>query len=277
MKKLVLFVITASLFGVNFVQAQPELPTWEVGVGMVGFYYPDYLGSNEQRLMAAPFPFVAYRSKKLEINRNEAKSILFEHQAWELDLSFSGSVPVNSNGNKLRNGMPDLDAALEIGPVLKYTLWTDHYDEVKFEWPIRAVIASDFKRIHHEGWVVAPGIYYYGRHSFSKNHRLKLTLGAGFRWGDERYHGYIYDVAPDYSRIGRLSYKTSAGYGGEFINLALDWYFERFWLGAFYRSYHLDRAAFKDSPLVERNHSHTMGIAATWRLWRSSTTIKTLD
>jgi outer membrane protein len=257
--------------------AQPNLPQWELGVGVIGYDYPDYLGSKHQRQLALPFPLVVYRSEKFEIRRGEAKALLFDYGPWELDLSFSGSVPVNSKKNTKRQGMPDLDAAVEIGPVVKYRFWQRDLNELKFEWPLRAVLASDFKRVHHEGWVSEPGVYYYRRQAFSNTHRTKLTLGLGARWGSRDYHGYIYDVDSAYATPQRAAYRAEAGYGGAFFRLGYDWYYDRLQLGAFYRYYHLDGAAFRASPLVETAQAHSLGVMLSWRFWQSAQTIKALD
>ncbi len=54
------------------------------------------------------------------MDRNGPRGILFDTKRLQLDLSLNASIAVESDDNEARRGMPEIDATLEIGPVLKY-------------------------------------------------------------------------------------------------------------------------------------------------------------
>ncbi|MCK7496073.1 MAG: MipA/OmpV family protein [Comamonadaceae bacterium] len=62
---------------------------------------------------------------------------------------------MKSDDNQARSGMPDLDPTLEIGPALDLALVRSRDRKISLELrlPVRAVIATDFSRVHGEGWI----------------------------------------------------------------------------------------------------------------------------
>jgi len=48
------------------------------------------------------------------------RGLFFKSDNAELDVSLNGSVPVKSSENRARQGMPDLEPTLEIGPLTEH-------------------------------------------------------------------------------------------------------------------------------------------------------------
>ncbi len=137
--------------------------------------------------------------------------------------------------------------------------------------PVRAVFASDFTFIDHEGWKAHPQL------------KIDITdvlggwsLGAvlGPVFADDNYHAYYYDVKPRYATQSRPAYKAGGGYSGMSIQLSASRRFGNLWLGMFARYDNLSGAVFEDSPLVETRHSFTGGLGAAWMLGRSAQTVR---
>lgn len=226
-------------------------------MGMAFVTYPSYLGSSDQKLIAVPFPYIRYRGEKFQIEKGGIKKELFNINGLSLDLSVSGSLPVDSGSSKIREGMKDLDFVFEAGPKISYKIWNDSLYSLYLRLPIRAVISSNLKsNIKSQGFLLTPQFrveYTRGEKEFS------FTSGAVF--ADSTYHHYFYGVDKKYSTPKRVAYKGSGGYGGYrngigFKNKNGSWMY-----GAFLIHYTLNGATFEDSPLFEQNNSLFAGFS----------------
>ncbi|MCY7389234.1 MAG: MipA/OmpV family protein [Burkholderiales bacterium] len=246
------------------------LPLWEVGGGVAAISFPDYRGSASRRSYLLPVPVLVYRGDIFQIDREKMRGLLFKSDRAELDISISGSVPVRSDGNRVREGMPDLDPSLEIGPSLNIWLAKTESAKLALRLPLRAVIASDFRSVHSAGVLANPNL------------NLDLRAGQGWRVGlvagalfaDRKYHDHFYGVAPAYARPGRSAYRAAGGYSGAQFIAALSRRFEPAWVAGFVKADVLNGAAFASSPLVERRNNVSVGIAVTWVFAQSGTRVE---
>ena len=83
-------------------------PLWELGVGVAGFRFDDYRGSDHSNTYLFPVPFFAYRGPILRADRDGARAVLFEASRFTVDVSLGASVPTKSKDDEARLGMPDL-------------------------------------------------------------------------------------------------------------------------------------------------------------------------
>lgn len=256
---------------------QQKLPKWEFGLGPGLIDYPDYPGSKERNTLLLPFPYVTYRGEQFQIDQREVRKPLFDAGKWGLDLSLAASLPVSSKENRLRQGMDDLDAAVELGPVVHFSLWHDRLNTFDFALPVRAVIASDFRSLHQEGWISAPGLHYAYRRQFTQSQRLKFSAGVSANFATQRYHHYLYGVESSEATPGRPVYQGQSGFSGLTYLLGLNWHFGDYWLGAFYKLNDLNGSVIEDSPLVETTRAETFGLALTWNFYVSEETVKPLE
>ena len=260
-----------------FCLADQKLPKWEFGLGPSIFHYPDYPGSKETNNLVLPFPYVSYRGDYITVDQREVKGALYQLDRMELDISLSGSIPVDSKDNQKRKGMDNLDGSVEVGPVFRYQLFRHDLNEFKFELPVRWVIASDFRSLHEEGWVTSPGFYYYYRDSFAKDQRIKITLGAAAHFGTAKYHNYFYGVDEEFETEDRSAYKATGGFSSMNYSLGLNWHIGQFWVGGFVKIRDLTQAVYKDSPLIETKQSETFAIAFTWNFMKSKQMVRGLE
>lgn len=248
------------------------LPLWELGAGLGAISFPDYRGSDERSSYLLPIPYFIYRGEKLKVARDSVSGRLLETEKFVIDLSLNGSVPVDSDDNEARAGMPDLDPTLEFGPILKVPLLVSAQKRrrLDFRLPVRAIITSD---LEHIGWIAQPQLNldiasplgYEG---------WRLGLVAGPLFGDEEYHDYFYGVTPQFARPGRPAYSADGGYAGTQLIAALSKRYPRFWVGGFVKWDTLDGAVFEDSPLIRDESFFTGGIAISWIFKVSETQVE---
>ena len=242
-----------------------ELPLWEFGLGPIGLRLPDYRGSDESRSYTYPFPYFIYRGDFLRVDREGVRGILFESNRVELGLSLNGTPPTDSDKNRTRQGMPDLDPTLEIGPRLNLTLTQDRAKDWRLDLrlPLRAAIAVDPPEARGIGWVFAPHLNLETHPSFL-NGTWNLGVQAGPLFATAKYHHYFYAVEPEFATPERPAYSPGGGYSGTLALAYLSRRFGSFWLGAFARYDTLKRAIFEASPLVKSDHSVMAGISVAW-------------
>jgi len=253
-----------------------ELPLWEAGFGFSGLSMPDYRGSSEQRSYLLPLPYMIYRGEILRSDRKGIYGQVFETDRVQLNISVDASVPVTSDRNAARSGMPDLDATGQIGPALEVCLVKNCEADsiVQFRLPIRAVVATDFSRAHGIGYIANPQLNFdFTKIGSGRGWNLGFAFGPLF--ATEQYHRYYYDVSQDYAISGvRSTYSARAGYSGSLILFAISKRFDRVWFGAYGRYDNLSNAVFADSPLVKTKHAYMAGIGFAWVFGESATLVQ---
>ncbi len=252
-----------------------QRPLWEIGAGGAALSFPDYRGSNQRQTWVLPYPYIVYRGEILQADERRMRGLFFKTDRLELDVSFNGSVPVDSNKNDARRGMPDLDATLEIGPALNVLLMqsVDRKTRVELRLPVRTVLASDFSYVRQVGWVFQPHVNVdvadplgYGG--------WNLGLLAGPLVTDRRYNRYFYAVEAPFVTASRPAYGAGGGYAGTQLIAALSKRYRQFWVGGFVKWDTLNGAAFADSPLVKDKQGVAAGIAVAWVIGESKTRVE---
>jgi outer membrane scaffolding protein for murein synthesis (MipA/OmpV family) len=247
-----------------------EYPLWELGAGIGAFALPDYRGADEGRGYALPVPYVVYRGKFLKADRHGIRGSLFDSDRLDLNLSLAASLPVDSSKNAARNGMPDLEPTVEIGPSMEIALWRsgDRSDLLALRLPLRAAFTVEGSP-RAIGWVATPhlNLDLAGRGALAG---WNLGLLAGPVYGSRRQHEYFYGVAPRFATPTRPAYEAPGGYAGMQFIAAASRRFPRYWAGAFLRADTLRGAAFEASPLLRREHYVAGGAAIAWLIGEST-------
>jgi len=249
------------------VPALAEQPLWELGLGAGALSLPHYRGSDQSHQWLLPIPLGVYRGPIFRATRDGARAVLLERDRFDFDISLAAGPPTRSSENDARNGMPDLDATVEIGPNLNLTLAQGAAWEIQLQLPVRAVFAlgSDAGSI---GWTASPVL------------NLDLDV-AGWNIGlqggplaaSRNYHAYYYDVAPAYATANRPGYSAPGGHAGWTSRAGASRRYGPLWVGAFVRADSLSGATFVASPLVRRRENVTFGFAMSWVLAASATQV----
>ena len=249
-----------------------ELPLWEAGAGFTGLSIPDYPGSDERRVYLLPLPYLVYRGDILRVDRKGMYGMLFESDRVELNISADLGVPVKSDTNRARTGMPDIDPVVQIGPLLEVCLFSrcDADTVVKFRLPVRAAVATDLSHYSGIGFVTNPQLNVdFNNVGSGRGWDLGFAFGPVF--ATEQYNDYYYQVSPQYAIPGvRPSYDATSGYSGTLLVIAATKRFDHLWFGAFARYDDLAGAVFADSPLIRTRHSIMAGFGFAWVFGQSS-------
>jgi MipA family protein len=252
-----------------------EEPLLEYGLGVGAVAFEDYRGSNSSHVYPLPIPTLWYYGKFLKSDRDGVRGTLFNQDRVELNLSGNATTPVRND--RERNGMPNLKSTLELGPSLDLHLLRSDDARIKFDlrMPLRAAFTAEASpRVI--GWTFTP------RFNLDLADPLgfagwNLGLLTGPLFADRRYHDYFYTVAPQYATVTRPAYRAVGGYAGTQAITALSKHFPHFWVGAYVRYDTLARAAFVDSPLVQRKSYWAAGFGISWMIHRSSTMVEVPD
>lgn len=251
-------VRAALLYFAACASTQANEPVLELGIGFGGVSLPDYRGADEQSSYVVPWPFIVYEHEQFSLDRQGLRGRLFGRPDLSVLLSVNAGVPVNSDENSARAGMPDLDPSIEIGPELDWRWRRVGAQRLGFKFPVRAVFATDLSYADAIGWVAHPQIAWA---------RIPRTRGdwdidaiAGPLFAGDRYHDYYYAVAPAFATALRPTYDSRAGYSGFRSSIGGSRRFGRYWLGGYVRYEYLRGAAFDDSPLYKRDHALMLGL-----------------
>jgi len=254
-----------------------EKPLWELGAGISALSLPDYRGSDQTSLYAIPFPYLVYRGEFLKADRHGIRGTFFGSDRIELNLSLGASLPVNSDDNRARQGMSDLQPTVEFGPSLNLDLWhsNDRRTRLDLRLPVRTAVTVK-GGMDDIGWVFSPRLNL----DISDVAGLpgwNLGLLAGPIYGSERNHDYFYSVAPQYTTAERPAFDAKGGYAGSQFMLTASKRYPNYWLGAFARWDSLKDAVFADSPLVKRDGYFAAGVGIAWILGESSTRVEAVE
>jgi len=246
-----------------------QLPLWEAGAGVAIINFPHYRGSNERQTYVLPMPYLIYRGEVLKVDRQRVRGLLFHSDYAELDVSVNGSVPVKNDA--ARQGMPNLDPTLEIGPALNVSLYKSASNQAQLELrlPLRSVLSSDFSNIRGVGWIFQPQLNLDVQNLFDQT-GWNMGMAAGPIFTDHRYNQYFYGVDAGYALPDRPAYLASGGYAGSQLVATLSKRYPRIWTGCFIKLDTLRGAAFEGSPLVKSKQYATAGFAISWVFAESS-------
>ena len=245
-----------------------ELPLWEAGAGVGVYNAPHYLGSDQNSTWSLPLPFFVYRGDYLRSDRGGLAGSIYKRDRLDLRLSGSGSLPISSDDNRAREGMPDLQLMGEIGPSLEYRLLQGNDYLLRFDLPVRAALTFD-SGVQYRGLVSNPRLYLRNRIA---SHWL-LTATAGPMLASEKFHDYFYQVDSEYATPERPAYNAKAGFTAMRYSASISRYWGGFFVGGFVHAYDLQSAKNRDSPLVRQKDYVSTGFAISWVLRRSAETV----
>jgi len=241
-------------------KSNEEQPKLELGLGVGGLSVPHYRGSDQTAEFLIPFPYVKYTSKRLKIDREGGRYFIHDFGNSKLDISVDFAFPVKSDDNRARNGMPNLNAIIEIGPRLLFYPYTsdDESFQIRIGLPLRAAVATRIVETEFIGGTFSPYIQF-------RHYGYNTTIfSIGPFWATEQYHDYFYQVDPEFVTAQRSLYDAKGGYGGTKLSLASSKRFKKYWAGVFARYYLLEGAVYQDSPLIKQSTSFVIGFGIAY-------------
>lgn len=245
------------------------LPRWEVGISAAALYAPDYRGADEMRTRALALPYVVYRGERLRADRDGLRAELFEGNRVEFNFSAGLGLPVNSDRNTARRGMPEIDWVLEFGPAMNVRLasWDSGRNDLQLRLPVRAAFALD-DGADYIGSVFSPNLRATFRGvPWAGGAQLRVSTGPIFATGD--FHRFYYGVEPQFATATRPAYRPGAGYSGwdlstSAVKVLGDWR-----LFGFAGLDVINGATFEDSPLIRRRSNWSVGLGFAYVIVQS--------
>jgi outer membrane protein len=249
-----------------------DLPLFELGVLAAGGTVPDYPAAGENHFRAIGLPYFAYRG---EILRSDEKGLLrgriVNTDRLELDVSLKGSLPVDSDKNDARRGMPDLDWLGEIGPRLQVRLARAPAGnaKVELELPVRAAFSTDLSDLDYRGIIFAPELAY--QHEDFLGRDIQVKLGVSSTFATSELTEYLYEVPSGFATASRPAYAADAGYVGSALQLVAFHPLNRRWrlFGGVRTDFH-HGSANEDSPLFREKTTYTAGVGVIWSFYQSA-------
>lgn len=267
-------LLAMSLFG-SAALGQTE-PKWELGVGIGSQTLADYRGSKHYEANFLPIPFIVYNGDFLKADDDGIRGLFHKTDRFELNISIAGSLNGNGEDSPLREGMPELHPAAEIGPSANFNLTGQDFNKGwSLRIPVRGVFTFDVSEldVDHIGYLANPQFTYEGLDWKGWDGSLDL----GILYGSKEYHEYYYSVTPQFAIAERPAYEADSGYSGSYFNFSMVRREGRLWYGGYLRYDNLNGTAFADSPLVETDHYFTLGLGVSWVLRQSKTMVPVED
>ena len=260
----ILVILTFSTQAQTYRANRDQLPLLEAGAGVVWGTTPHYPGSDEHTTIVVPFPTFQYRGDVVRADEDGGlrTRYLFNDNA-EINLSIGGSLPVSSDDNDEREGMPKLNTILEFGPGL-IVHFVPKEKRKKFRLslnvPVRLAVSTDLKLTKERGIVFNPLLY--GFYSFTRN--FTLFAGLSGRWVSQKYNAYLYDVASNFETANRETYQASSGYVQTTLGLGAIFNFKDYSMFLGYSFDDASQSSNSNSPLFVKDQSYSAAVGITW-------------
>ena len=259
-----ILLLPALMYSHFTLAAEPAIKTeWELGASLAALDFRLYPGSRQTKTYVLPLPYFTLRSQYLEIDRG-IRGLLPLGPDWHLDISADLGLPVDSDDSRVRAGMPDLDAIVQLGPSLEYSMLGGRHQprELRLELPLRAAIALNLDKTGDEGWLFEPRLVYEMRRTGRSG--LFAKVKAGVRYASADYHAYYYDVAPAFVTPQRAGFESDKGYSGFVLDVHASWRQDNILFWGIVRYQNLGGAVFEHSPLVEDKNYYLAVLGVSW-------------
>ena len=245
----------------------PALPRWEAGLAAGAGRVPDYPGADQSHWRGIVLPYFIYRGPVLRVDERGIRSRFLDTEHWELDLTASAAF--NARSNELREGMPELDYLVGIGPQLLYKGWAAQGSGPTLHLKLRALASTDFERIDSRGASFSPELRW--RFRGVAGPASAVTLSVEPTWASRPLQRYFYEVDASQATATRPAYRARAGYLGTEFGVTLRQRLDRelsWFVSGSVNSLH--SAANTASPLLASRSNVAIGVGLVWTPWRSS-------
>lgn len=257
------------------IQLQKEkVPTYselEIGVGYGYGSIADYPASDEYSRKSLLLPLVIYRGDVLKSDQEDGtRAELFKSRELEVNLSFGARFNNDSDGNKARAGMPDLNYIFETGPSLNYKLWkAAKVGSLTLQIPVRLTFETDFKASEFLGWVFEPELRLQKLNFVVPN--LSAITSVSVEFFNERVANYYYQVENRYVTSERAAYDAKAGLSTLSIGQNFLYEYNRFNLIFGVTHSYYGKSENRSSPLFKSDSNTAVFAAVAWFFYQRTT------
>lgn len=247
-------------------------PLWEGGVALVSARVPAYPGADQYNHLTLPFPSFFYRGDLLRADEEGGmRGRFFKNDTFEINLSIGGSLPASSDDNGARQGMPDLNTMVELGPGLLATLWQKRGKQsfkLGINIPLRSAIAVDLSSVKERGLVFNPLLYFITENWLAKGIFTFTSISSVV--ASYRFHKVFYDVDAQFATASRPEYQADSGYLSTTLSQGFSTRLYKDMMGFFGISYsNYSGAANRHSPLMKQRDNFNMALGLVWWFYKS--------
>lgn len=260
--------------------ADSQKPRLEYGVAGAGIQTAAYPSSSIDIQRQFFAPWFIYRSDKVQVKDGGVKLIAYQSDKITIDLGIGGSLSADTSETPLRDGMPDIDYLLELGPRFDVPLRdsSDAYWRNRINWvsSYRFALSTDFKRLDFRGPVLTTELLY--RKDGIKNSNLSFDLSVSSTWLGDPLMDYFFAVNEQYATDERPQFNAQSGFLG--IEVSAGVQFRpvsklNTYIGVGFTS--LDGSKNRNSPLFESKSNARIILAASWKLYASEDLVTVSD
>lgn len=234
------------------------------GVGIASF--PDYLGSDDYTLGAAPFIRYTFSGQEqyIQLWVTELSVNILNHPNWGfgpvLNYRIGRDDDVEDN---VVERMREIDDTVELGAFLSYT-WKDERNP-RHRFIVSTEYLGDIGD-EHDGWLAMASIRYW----LPVSQAVDILVGVGGTYADSDYMNTYFGVnSADAARTGLPLFDADSGFRDVNATIAGVIHFSRNWhvgIGLKYFGLTSDAA---DSPIVDDRGSESqfiagLGVAYSW-------------
>lgn len=264
---LVFFLLLFSTYSIGLVSRnfnKKIKPLYEVGGGFAYFSTANYPGSKNNTVRFIPFPIVIFRGNYLRADEDGTRARFLNSEKLELGFSGGFNFPVTAKDNQIRQGMPDTEALLGVGPGLIYKIYKSSNQKLNAGLGLRINLEmGQFPMITERGVIAEPYLRYWYKPNADSSMTLFTSLSLSY--ADKKYNDFFYRVDQAYVTSDRSAFDAKEGLVDIAYSLGVTYDFKNkisFFLGGVYSN--LTLASNKDSPLVENQHNYAAVFGMTW-------------
>jgi outer membrane protein len=236
----------------------PQLNFAGLGVGA----YPDYFGSSDYNVGAAPFGRLSLGGARfVRLMANEVRVNVLDHPNWQLGPVGLWRFGREDVENPVVDKVHDIDDSISLGLFGGY-LWRDPQD-VRRMAGVSTWVLGDVSDVY-KGWTA--GLNAYGTQPVAT--MVTLAGGAAFTYGDGNYMDQYFGVTPNDSLASGLpiyvpgsGVRDVRGWAAALLHLSPQWHLGA---GVMYSRLVGDAA---DSPLVSDEGSNNQWVYGVGTLY----------
>lgn len=239
-----------------------------------GFGFADlthYPGANESDNYFLPLPYLDYKKNNLTINDEGLNAKILNSRSLSLDFDVTGSLPVSSDKNKARSGMPDLGLFIELGPEISIALIEDQKYSISLDIPARFSLELmgenqklNEKIIQDSGSLLEPRIHFEHR-----NDNIQIELDVGFIWADKKYQSRFFSVSEDFELPSRQIFYAKKGKMGNRISSTIKYENDSWIFLGYLKFIDLSEGTNRASPLIKDDNYMIsgFGVIRKFKIW----------
>lgn len=247
---------------------QAPHPLWEVGAGMGTGLLPDYPGSDQEHYHFAAFPVLFYHGRVLRADREDgARARVVNKPVLGVDVSGSGSFPIESKQNRARSGMKSLGWMGELGPRAFVRLYDSPVQQWRVFSLLRGAISAKDNDIKARGLVFGSGVSYERKRLFVNDLSFYSKLTA--QWATQEFSDYYYSVPDADATPTRAAYNAKAGYYGTWLSGGLSYEFSDFIVSGGVSMISTKGSANERGPLFRDDLNWSFFIGLAWFFYHS--------